>query len=79
MLLDEDDNTLASATEEIVCVLEDHQDVIDTVTKELLDVVFERIEAIPGYSLKFTLKNGMVLTEKIDKKERRKDNDPVRV
>ncbi|MEA4912532.1 MAG: recombinase family protein [Oscillospiraceae bacterium] len=70
LLADGSDFDIAKATCEIIDALEEQSGLITELTGDLLDAIVESITALPESRIAVKLKNGMTLTEKVERKER---------
>lgn len=69
-LLDTDSDDLADRTCDLMDVLEDGPDFLDSFDAELFDALVERIIVDSNERLRFRLKNGLELTEQIERTKR---------
>ena len=69
-LLDTDSNDLADRTRDLMDVLEDGPDFLDSFDAELFDALVEKIIVDSNERLRFRLKNGLELTEQIERTRR---------
>ena len=69
-LLDTDSDDLADRTRDLMDVLEDGPDFLDSFDAELLDALVEKIIVDSNERLRFKLKNGLELTEQIERTKR---------
>ena len=69
-LLDTDSDDLADRTRDLMDVLEDGPDFLDGFDAELFDVLVEKIIVDSNERLRFRLKNGLELTEQIERTKR---------
>ena len=66
-LLDTDSDDLADRTRDLMDVLEDGPDFLDSFDAELFDALVEKIIVDSNECLRFRLKNGLELTEQIER------------
>ena len=69
-LLDTDSDDLADRTRDLMDVLEDGPDFLDSFDAELFDALVEKIIVDSNERLRFRLKNGLELTEQIERTKR---------
>ena len=69
-LLDTDSDDLADRTRDLMDVLEDGPDFLDRFDAELFDALVEKIIVDSNERLRFRLKNGLELTEQIERTKR---------
>lgn len=69
-LLDTDSDDMIDRTREIMDVLTDGPDFLDQFDAELFDALVERIIVESNERLRFRLKNGLELTEQIERMQR---------
>ena len=69
-LLDTDSDDLADRTRDLMDVLEDGPDFLDSFDAELFDALVEKIIVDSNECLRFRLKNGIELTEQIERTRR---------
>ena len=69
-LLDTDSDDLADRTRDLMDVLEDGPDFLDSFDAELFDALVEKIIVDSNERLRFRLKNGLELTEQIERTRR---------
>ena len=69
-LLDTDSDDLADRTRDLMDVLEDGPDFLDSFDAELFDALVEKIIVDNNERLRFRLKNGLELTEQIERTKR---------
>ena len=69
-LLDTDSNDLADRTRDLMDALEDGPDFLDRFDAELFDALVEKIIVDSNERLRFRLKNGLELTEQIERTKR---------
>ena len=69
-LLDTDSDDLADRTRDLMDVLEDGSDFLDSFDAELFDALVEKIIVDSNERLRFRLKNGLELTEQIERTKR---------
>ena len=69
-LLDTDSDDMIDRTREIMDVLTDGPDFLDQFDAELFDALVERITVESNERLRFRLKNGLELTEQIERMQR---------
>lgn len=69
-LLDTDSDDLADRTRDLMDVLEDGPDFLDSFDAELFDALVEKIIVDSNERLRFKLKNGLELTEQIERTKR---------
>ena len=69
-LLDTDSDNLADCTRDLMDVLEDGPDFLDSFDAELFDALVEKIIVDSNERLRFQLKNGLELTEQIERTKR---------
>ena len=69
-LLDTDSDDLADRTRDLMDVLEDGPDFLDGFDAELFDALVEKIIVDNNERLRFRLKNGLALTEQIERTKR---------
>ena len=69
-LLDTDSDDLADRTRDLMDVLEDGSDFLDSFDAELFDALVEKIIVDSNECLRFRLKNGLELTEQIERTRR---------
>ena len=69
-LLDTDSDDLADRTRDLMDVLEDGPDFLDRFDAELFDALVEKIIVDSNERLRFRLKNGIELTEQIERTRR---------
>ena len=69
-LLDTDSDDLADHTRDLMDVLEDGPDFLDGFDAELFDALVEKIIVDSNERLRFRLKNGLELTEQIERTRR---------
>ena len=69
-LLDTDSDDLADRTRDLMDALEDGPDFLDSFDAELFDVLVEKIIVDNNERLRFRLKNGLELTERIERTKR---------
>ena len=69
-LLDTDSDDLADRTRDLMDALEDGPDFLDSFDAELFDALVERIIVDSNERLRFKLKNGLELTEQIERTRR---------
>ena len=69
-LLDTDSDDLADRTRDLMDALEDGPDFLDSFDAELFDALVERIIVDSNERLRFKLKNGLELTEQIERTKR---------
>ena len=69
-LLDTDSNYLADRTRDLMDALEDGPDFLDRFDAELFDALVEKIIVDSNERLRFRLKNGLELTEQIERTKR---------
>ena len=69
-LLDTDSDDLADRTRDLMDVLEDGPDFLDRFDAELFDALVEKIIVDSNERLRFRLKNGLELTEQIERTRR---------
>ena len=69
-LLDTDSDDLADRTRDLMDVLEDGPDFLDGFDVELFDALVEKIIVDSNERLRFRLKNGLELTEQIERTRR---------
>ena len=69
-LLDTDSDDLADRTRDLMDVLEDGPDFLDSFDVELFDALVEKIIVDSNERLRFRLKNGLELTEQIERTKR---------
>ena len=69
-LLDTDSDDLADRTRDLMDVLEDGPDFLDSFDAELFDALVEKVIVDSNERLRFKLKNGLELTEQIERTKR---------
>ena len=69
-LLDTDSDDLVDRTRDLMDVLEDGPDFLDSFDAELFDALVEKIIVDSNERLRFRLKNGLELTEQIERTRR---------
>ncbi|MFR1990374.1 MAG: hypothetical protein ACLS3C_10060 [Oscillospiraceae bacterium] len=69
-LLDTDSDDLADRTRDLMDALEDGPDFLDSFDAELFDALVEKIIVDSNERLRFRLKNGLELTEQIERTRR---------
>ena len=69
-LLDTDSDDLAYRTRDLMDVLEDGPDFLDSFDAELFDALVEKVIVDSNERLRFKLKNGLELTEQIERTKR---------
>ena len=69
-LLDTDSDDLADRTRDLMDVLEDGPDFLDSFDAELFDALVEKIIVDSNERLRFRLKNGLELAEQIERTKR---------
>ena len=69
-LLDTDSDDLADRTRDLMDALEDGPDFLDSFDAELFDALVEKIIVDNNERLRFRLKNGLELTEQIERTKR---------
>ena len=69
-LLDTDSDDMADRTRDLMDVLEDGPDFLDSFDAELFDALVEKIIVDSNERLRFRLKNGLELTEQIERTKR---------
>ena len=69
-LLDTDSDDMIARTREIMDVLSDGPDFLDQFNAELFDALVEKIIVESNARLRFRLKNGLELTEQIERTQR---------
>ena len=69
-LLDPDSDDLADRTRDLMDALEDGPDFLDSFDAELFDALVEKIIVDSNERLRFRLKNGLELTEQIERTRR---------
>ena len=69
-LLDTDSDDLADRTRDLIDVLEDGPDFLDSFDAELFDALVDKIIVDSNERLRFRLKNGLELTEQIERTRR---------
>ena len=69
-LLDTDSDDLADRTRDLMDALEDGPDFLDSFDAELFDALVEKIIVDSNECLRFRLKNGLELTEQIERTRR---------
>ena len=69
-LLDTDSDDLADRTRDLMDVLEDGPDFLDSFDSELFDALVKKIIVGSNERLRFRLKNGLELTEQIERTRR---------
>ena len=69
-LLDTDSDDLADRTRDLMDALEDGPDFLDSFDAELFDALVEKIIVDSTERLRFRLKNGLELTEQIERTKR---------
>ena len=69
-LLDTDSDDLADRTRDLMDALEDGPDFFDSFDAELFDALVEKIIVDSNECLRFRLKNGLELTEQIERTRR---------
>ena len=69
-LLDTDSDNLADRTRDLMDALEDGPDFLDSFDAELFDALVEKIIVDSNERLRFRLKNGLELTEQIERTRR---------
>ena len=69
-LLDTDSDDLVDRTRDLMDVLEDGPDFLDSFDAELFDALVEKIIVDSNERLRFRLKNGLELTEQIERTKR---------
>ena len=69
-LLDTDSDDLADRTRDLMDVLEDGPDFLDSFDAELFDALVEKIIVDSNERLRFRLKNGLELLEQIERRRR---------
>ncbi len=69
-LLDTDSDELADRTRDLMDALEDGPDFLDSFDAELFDALVEKIIVDSNERLRFRLKNGLELTEQIERTRR---------
>ena len=69
-LLDTDSDDLADRTRDLMDVLEDGPDFLDSFDAELFDALVDKIIVDSNERLRFRLKNGLELTEQIERTRR---------
>ena len=69
-LLDTDSDDLADRTRDLMDALEDGPDFLDSFDAELFDALVEKIIVDSNERLRFKLKNGLELTEQIERTKR---------
>ena len=69
-LLDTDSDDLADRTRDLMDALEDGPDFLDSFDAELFDALVEKVIVDSNERLRFKLKNGLELTEQIERTKR---------
>ena len=69
-LLDTDSDDLVDRTRDLMDVLEDGPDFLDSFDAELFDALVEKVIVDSNERLRFKLKNGLELTEQIERTKR---------